>query len=85
MPTLLRFRNFRVVIYPHDHAPAHVHVLRSIDFAIVFLSCWTGLPTIRESRGTSLAEERAIVDFVKDNQRTLCEAWEGIHGDPTRA
>jgi hypothetical protein len=85
MPTILRFRNFRVVIYTHDHAPAHVHVLRSVDFVIVVLSCWAGTPSIRASRGTSAAEERAIVEFVKDNQTTLCEAWEAIHGDPTRA
>lgn len=27
MPTVLRSGGLRVVIYPNDHAPAHVHVL----------------------------------------------------------
>ena len=85
MPTILRFRNFRVVIFPHDHAPAHVHVIRTIDFAVILLACWNGPASVRESRGTSLAEERAIVAFVQDNQITLCEAWEAIHGDPAGA
>jgi hypothetical protein len=85
MPTILRFRNFRVVIWPNDHTPAHVHALRSADFAIVILSCWNGVPYMRESKGITAAEHRAILKFVKDNQTTLCEAWEAIHGDPTRA
>lgn len=27
MPTILRFEGLRVVIYPNDHSPEHVHVL----------------------------------------------------------
>jgi len=27
MPTVLRFEGLRVVIYPNDHRPAHVHVI----------------------------------------------------------
>jgi hypothetical protein len=27
MPTVLRSGSLRVVIYPNDHPPAHVHVL----------------------------------------------------------
>ena len=27
MPTVLRIDGVRVVIYPNDHPPAHVHVL----------------------------------------------------------
>jgi hypothetical protein len=27
VPTVLRFDGFRVVIYPNDHRPAHVHVI----------------------------------------------------------
>jgi hypothetical protein len=27
MPTVLRIGGLRVVIYPNDHPPAHVHVL----------------------------------------------------------
>jgi hypothetical protein len=28
MPTVLRQDGFRVVIYPNDHLPSHVHVLK---------------------------------------------------------
>jgi len=28
MPTVLRKNGFRVVIYPNDHLPSHVHVLK---------------------------------------------------------
>ncbi len=27
MPTVLRFAGYRVVVYPADHAPSHVHVV----------------------------------------------------------
>ena len=27
MPTILRFRGLRVMIYTHDHWPPHVHVI----------------------------------------------------------
>ncbi|WHZ20694.1 MAG: hypothetical protein OJF55_002843 [Rhodanobacteraceae bacterium] len=27
MPTILRLGGLRVVIYPNDHRPAHVHVI----------------------------------------------------------
>jgi Domain of unknown function (DUF4160) len=28
MPTILREQGFRVVIYPNDHLPSHVHVFK---------------------------------------------------------
>jgi hypothetical protein len=29
MPTIIREEGFRIVIYPNDHLPAHVHVIKS--------------------------------------------------------
>jgi len=28
MPTIIRQEGFRIVIYPNDHFPAHVHVIK---------------------------------------------------------
>jgi hypothetical protein len=33
MPTVFRFDGFQAVVYPADHVPAHVHVLRAMRFS----------------------------------------------------
>ena len=43
MPTVLRRGRLRIVIYPADHKPAHIHAIGP-DGEAVFksqLSCWT--------------------------------------------
>ncbi len=39
MPTILWFGNLRVVIYPHDHLPEHVHVIGPDCEAVFELHC----------------------------------------------
>ena len=43
MPTVKKFGGFRVVIYPNDRRPAHVHVIRADREAVFKLECptWT--------------------------------------------
>src|SRR5437868_3887052 len=41
MPTVHRFDGLRVVIYPNDHRPAHVHVIGAGGEAVFFLN-WAG-------------------------------------------
>jgi hypothetical protein len=49
MPVVYRFGGVRVVIYPNDHRPAHVHVKTSESEAVFVLHCPDGPPTLRES------------------------------------
>jgi len=49
MPTILRFGGLRVVIYPNDHAPGHVHVIGADCEAVFELHCPAGPVTLRES------------------------------------
>lgn len=49
MPTVLRMGDLRVVIYPNDHRPAHVHVIGSDGEAVFNLHCPEGPPELRES------------------------------------
>ena len=51
MPTVLRFDGLRVVIYPADHRPAHVHVIGAAGEAVFILHCPDGPPELRESYG----------------------------------
>src|SRR5260370_25575848 len=56
MPTVLRFDGLRVVIYPNDHRPAHVHVIGRGCEAVFNLSCPAGPAELRENYGFSRRE-----------------------------
>ena len=51
MVTVLRSDGFRVVIYPNDHRPAHVHVIGAGKEAVFNLHCPKGPPELRENYG----------------------------------
>lgn len=60
MPTVLRFGAYRVVIYPNDHRPAHVHVIGNSCEAVFELNCAEGSAGLRENYGFGRAELRRI-------------------------
>jgi hypothetical protein len=80
MPTALRFGGLRVVIYPNDHRPAHVHVIGQDHEAVFSLGCPAGPITLRENYGFSRHDLARIGDVLLQNLTALCRAWEGIHG-----
>ena len=49
LPTVLRFGGLRVVIYPNDHRPAHVHVIGRGCEAVFNLNCPAGPVELREN------------------------------------
>jgi hypothetical protein len=51
MPTILRIDGLRVVIYPNDHSPEHVHVIGPDREAVFELHCPDGPVALRESVG----------------------------------
>ncbi len=81
MPTVLRIDGMRVVIWPNDHRPAHVHVKGGGGEAVFNLHCPDGPPELRESYGFKLAEVNRIEDALVDVIATLCDEWRTIHGD----
>lgn len=80
MPTVLKFDGLRVVIYPNDHRPAHVHVIGGGYEALFDLNCPLGPPSLIENYGFSRAAITRIQRTVGDNIEMLCRSWEGIHG-----
>jgi Fe2+ or Zn2+ uptake regulation protein len=81
MPTVLRFEGLRVVIYPNDHRPAHVHVVGRGCEAVFHLQCPAGPAELRENYGFSLREITQIGRALAHSLAELCAAWEGIHGN----
>jgi len=80
MPTVLRFGGLRVVIYPNDHRPAHVHVIGQGHEAVFELNCPAGPVILRENYGFSRRDLARIQEVLLQNLAALCSAWESIHG-----
>ena len=82
MPTVFRFDGLRVVIYPNDHRPAHVHVIGRGCEAVFNLRCPKGPPELRENYGFGAPALSHIQAVLAVNLIVCCSEWEEIHGDP---
>lgn len=80
MPTVLRIAGLRVVIYPNDHRPAHVHVIGAEGEAVFTLNCPDGPPTLRESYGFNRPRVRSLCDEIAAALSDLCAEWRTWHG-----
>lgn len=81
MPTVLSIFGLRVVIYPNDHRPAHVHIQGNGCEAVFNLHCPNGPPELRENYGFSKKELGKILGALFENLEMLCAAWRKIHGN----
>jgi hypothetical protein len=79
MPTVLRIGAFRIVIYPNDHRPPHVHVIGRGREAVFDLNCPAGPAMLRENYGFAERDVARIQELLFQNLAKLCVAWEGIH------
>jgi Domain of unknown function (DUF4160) len=77
----MRFGGLRVVVYPNDHRPAHVHVVGNGCEAVFFLNGPNGPPTLRENYGFSSKGIRQIRSRLAANLALLAEEWRRIHGE----
>ena len=80
MPTILKIRSWRVVIYTNDHRPPHVHVIGTAEHARFELLCDLKrvrlMSTIRFSASQlALIENQLVINLVQ-----LCSEWGRIHG-----
>jgi len=81
VPTVLRFQGLRVVVYPNDHRPVHVHVIGRNCEAVFNLNCPAGPVEVRENYRFSRREIKRIAGVLVENLAQLCAAWENIHGN----
>ncbi len=80
MPSVLRFGGPRVVVYPNDHDPAHVHVMGGGCEAVFNLNCPAGPVEVRENSTFSRRELGRVQKELGGYVTMLCEAWERFHG-----
>ena len=81
MPTVKRIDGLRVVVYPNDHRPAHVHAIGSDCEAVFDLNCPFGPPDLRENHGFSLKDLGQIKSALIADLDYLCAEWSRIHGN----
>ncbi len=79
MLTILRIGGLRVVTYPNDHRPAHVHVIGDGE-AVFVLNCPDGPLELRETYGFNRSDVACIEADLTDHLATLCSEWRNIHG-----
>lgn len=82
MPTVKRIGGLRVVIYPNDHRPAHVHVIGNGCEAVFRLNCPAGPVELRENFGFPVQALGGIVAALAADLTYLCNEWGKIHGHP---
>jgi hypothetical protein len=81
VPTVLRINGLRVVVYPNDHRPAHVHVIGAEHEALFYPGCPEGPLSLRENFGFGSKELARIERVLMTHLELLCKAWKEIHGD----
>ncbi len=79
MPTVARIGALRVVVYPNDHRPAHVHVIGAGCEAVFNLNCPGGPLQLREDYGFSIAEIGKVKSALAEILGHLCAEWSRIH------
>ena len=75
MPTVLRSGGLRVVVYPNDHIPAHVHIIGPGWVVVINLNG----PSVREAINANEREVRRALQLVVAHRYELMEAWRRIH------
>ncbi len=78
MPTIFRQDEFRIVIFPNDHIPAHVHVFKS--GAEVRIELGNDEPILLSIEGKIGSKDLAkALNLVVEYQIELLEKWREIH------
>jgi hypothetical protein len=82
MPTVGLISGLRVVIYPNDHRPAHVHVIGNGCEAVFKLNCSEGRIELRENYKFTPGELAKVKAAITLRRAHLCAEWSRIHGTP---
>ena len=69
------------MIYTQDHEPAHVHVWKAGNEAIVHVGVDPCSPELRVVHGMPRRDVKIALRIVNEQLAVLREAWERIHGE----
>jgi hypothetical protein len=81
MPSVLPpFKGWRVVIFPNDHRPPHVHVIGTEEHARFELLCDIGQLRLLSNIGFGRSQLNHVEGYLLSRLAHLCSEWERIHG-----
>ena len=80
MPTVVKKDGFRIVIYPHDHLPPHVHVLKQSAEVRIELNESGDSNLLSISGDISGKDIQRSLNLVNEYQSILLNKWREIHG-----
>ncbi|CAM2176200.1 hypothetical protein PSAC2689_20142 [Paraburkholderia sacchari] len=78
MPTVLRVAGARVVIFPNDHSPAHVHLVSPQGSCVFNLNCPGGPLALRERFVLAHHEVARLAGAIEPEIGRLCRQWQSI-------
>jgi hypothetical protein len=81
MPTIFRQQGFNVRIYPNDHSPPHVHVIKDCGQAKIELGEGGQEPRLLLVQGMSQKEANQALNLVKERSDLFLQKWREIHGE----
>jgi hypothetical protein len=79
MPTVLRIGGLWFVIWPNDHAPAHVHVFSAEAEAKIELGKPNAHPRLIENRRMTRSDLSKALKGVSEHRLLLMEEWRKFH------
>ena len=77
MPTIFRRDGFRIVLYPDDHEPIHVHVKKA-GSEVKVNAVTLKLMSIKGA--VSNKDVRKAIKMVAENQSLISQKWSELHG-----
>ena len=80
MPTLFHVGAWRIVIYPNDHEPAHVHVVGPQGHAKFAIGREPDNVALLETDGVPTPILRRVAVQIIDRHIECLESWRAIHG-----
>lgn len=80
MPTLFQVGSYRIVVYPNDHSPAHVHAVGG-GHAKFVLGKTPADVVLVEKDGISARDLRRIAEGIMNRHRECRAGWRKYHGN----
>ncbi len=82
MPTIWRSGGLRFVIWPDDHAPPHVHIVRGkLLAAIINLGMEENSVSVKANYRLNRRELALVVQVVATNNDMFRKEWTKMHGE----
>lgn len=80
MPTIFCKNGFYIRIYPNDHSPPHVHVIKGRGQAKISIDIGQSVPALLRVEGMTPKEAKQALMLVTENAQDFLQKWKENHG-----